>query len=382
VDTAIPLAEALTGRTIHIYFGYPGQLGQAQFVNASGSELVGFDSGLYLEVSGQEVSVYRRADDEWTRTEETVPTARGARSLEASVPLSLFGDMESGDEISFALFSVESGGVFDTLPSSGPGRANLPDLGGGVLIVRVDDPAGDDHGPGSFTYPTDSVFAPGVFDIQEFVVEEEENYLKFTVDLAGSIQNPWGSPINLSIQTIDIYLDLDPGAGTGARMLLEGRNAALPPGFGWEYSLWVEGWHQKVLVPADPSPGSPPVELSGSPLKVRVDADAGKVVVRLPKEVLPAGTDPTRVGYTLAVLSQEGYPSSGVRRVRDVGATAGQWRFGGAPQDVNHTRIIDMAVSVESGITQEELLLDYPERTGAIDQLEPDDFPVAFVVVP
>ncbi|MCK4516480.1 MAG: hypothetical protein KAU31_14560, partial [Spirochaetaceae bacterium] len=198
---------------------------------------------------------------------------------------------------------------------------------------------------------------------------------------AGSVQNPWGSAINLSVQTIDIYIDLDPGAGTGARLLLEGRNAALPAEFGWEYAIWVEGWNQKVLVPMSPDdPASPPVEMSGSPLKIRIDGDAGKIVIRLPKEILPDGIDPTALGYTLAVLSQEGYPSAGVRRVRDVLAIAGQWRLGGAPNDVNHTRIVDMAVPVDIAVSQESLLSDYEGITGRqVDELNPDDFPAAYV---
>ena len=382
IETGSPLSEALNHSSIHLYIGYPGQIALAPFVNAPGAELIGFDSSIYLDISQDGVSVVRRTrDEEWLVGGETIDAVFGARSVEASVPLALFGDLESGDEISFAAFMIESGGVFNTLPSSGPGRTNLPDLGGGVLVLRVEDPIGDDHGPGTFAYPTDSVFPPGVFDLREFLVEEEEKYLKFSVDLAGSVRNPWGSAINLSVQTIDIYIDLDPGAGTGARLLLEGRNAALPAEFGWEYAIWVEGWHQKVLVPASPDdPTSPPVEISGSPLKVRIDGDAGKIVIRLPKEILPDGIDPVALGYTLAVLSQEGYPSAGVRRVRDVLAVTGQWQLGGAPNDVNHTRIVDMAVPVDAAVSQESLLSDYEGITGRqMDELSPDDFPAAYV---
>jgi len=42
------------------------------------------------------------------------------------------------------------------------------------------------------------------------------------------------------------------------------------------------------------------------------------------------------------VLSQEGYPSSGVQQVRDVNQMAEQWRFSGGPADTNHTRVIDL----------------------------------------
>ncbi|MFW5717584.1 MAG: glucodextranase DOMON-like domain-containing protein [Spirochaetota bacterium] len=382
LETSTPVSEALARGSVQLYFGYPGQVATAPFVDAAGGELVGFDSGLYLDIARDGVTVVRRTmDGAWEATTEEIDFVYGARTIEASVPLSLFGDLESGDEVSFAAYSVEASGVFDRLPSSGPGRSNVPDLGGGELVLAVEDPVGDDTGPGSYTYPTDSVFAPGSFDVTEFIVEEEENYLKFTVGLNAPIQNPWGSGINLSLQTVDIYLDIDPGAGTGARRLLEGRNAALPADFGWEYALWVEGWNQKVLVPEDPDdPASAPVELSGSPLRVRVDADAGRIVIRLPREMLPDGSDPTAFGYTVAVLGQEGFPSAGVRRVRNVEESAGQWVLGGAPDDVNHTRIVDMVVPAGASVTQQELLSDYPPvASGSAARLAPDELPRAYV---
>ena len=57
--------------------------------------------------------------------------------------------------------------------------------------------------------------------------------------------------------------------------------------------------------------------------------------------------------------------------MRDVEASAQQWRFGGAPNDVNHTRIIDLAWP-EPGV-QEKALGTYAPATAA-DGLGPGDF--------
>jgi len=381
IETAAPLDELLGRGAIHLYLGYPGQVGGAPFVNGSGSTLVGFDAAAYLEIDADGARLVRRVDDRWGATSEAIRFAAGSRSIEMSIPLERFGDLESGDEISFATFTVEANGVRDRLPRSGPAKTNVPDLGGGELVLSVDDPVGDDHGPGSYTYPQDSVFAPGVFDLTEFLVEEEEDYLKFSVSFDGPIQNHWGSGIGLSLQTVDIYIDTDPGQGTGARRLLEGRNAAMPAEFGWEYAVWVEGWNQKVLVPDDPARrDSRPVEMSGSPLKVRVDADAAKIIIRVPTEVIDGYDDPASYGYTLAILSQEGFPSAGVRRVRNMGRSSGQWVFGGAPADVNHTRIVDMAVPADAAVSQEQLLSDYEAvSSGSADAVELDQLPAAYV---
>ena len=75
--------------------------------------------------------------------------------------------------------------------------------------------------------------------------------------------------------------------------------------------------------------------------------------------------------YAAVVLSQEGFPSQGVRRVRDVKVNAEQLRLGGAPDDANHTRIILVAWATNG--EQEDLLSGYPGST-YLDGLIPDDF--------
>ncbi|MGC9025861.1 MAG: glucodextranase DOMON-like domain-containing protein, partial [Chloroflexia bacterium] len=79
--------------------------------------------------------------------------------------------------------------------------------------------------------------------------------------------------------------------------------------------------------------------------------------------------------YLAVVLGQEGYPSSGVWRVRDVEPQAAQWRFGGGPADTNHTRIIDVAWPAGRSPSQEEMLARYtPSQETNLDLLGPDDF--------
>ncbi len=72
------------------------------------------------------------------------------------------------------------------------------------------------------------------------------------------------------------------------------------------------------------------------------------------------------------VMSQEGYPSSGVRRIRDVETVAQQWRIGGGDGSSNQTRILDVAFP-EPG-EQEELLSDREALSGPVDTFGPDDF--------
>jgi len=73
-------------------------------------------------------------------------------------------------------------------------------------------------------------------------------------------------------------------------------------------------------------------------------------------------------------MSQDGVPATGGLRVRDVQQSAEQWRLGGAPNDTNHTRIIDMAWPQDAAITQAEMLGTYPSSNEAVSNLSEDDF--------
>ena len=72
-------------------------------------------------------------------------------------------------------------------------------------------------------------------------------------------------------------------------------------------------------------------------------------------------------------MSQEGFPVSGVRRIRNVEATAQQWRIGGSDGSINATRIMDLLWPIEGG--QEAMLTpETPIASGNLDDLIPNDF--------
>ncbi len=88
--------------------------------------------------------------------------------------------------------------------------------------------------------------------------------------------------------------------------------------------------------------------------------------------------DPAGWRYLGVVLGQEGFPASGVWRVRDVNVTAEQWRFGGAPANsTTHTRIVDVAYPAGFTPSQEDALSSFTAQNtpaGQFDVLSPDDF--------
>ncbi|MDD2522796.1 MAG: glucodextranase DOMON-like domain-containing protein, partial [Anaerolineaceae bacterium] len=246
-------------------------------------------------------------------------------------------------------------------------------------ILRVEDPEGDDFGPGSYTYPTDGVFKAGDFDLTFFELSTDGDNYYFTFGIKSGITNGWGSPSGFSVQTFDVYIDRDPGTASGARMLLPGRNAALAAENGWDIALWVEGWTPQVVVlDGDGLPVN--YTEATSAMKVYVDNSQNAVVASVPTAFF-GDDDPATWAYAVAVLGQEGYPAAGVWRVRDISQKAEAYRFGGAPADNNHTRIIDLLIPEGAAISQQDALGTYPSSASPIDGKGPDDFAIVPTII-
>ncbi len=368
----VDVTAALEENRLDFYFQTPRVDSGTLALTRDSEQLLGFNANLLLEwAGGDALELYSVEDGEWSLYETNMGLAAlGSKFLEISVPMTLFGELTAGDFLSLGLALEPEGEVF---PVEGPAQVMIPDMGEAMVFLEVSDPEGDDYGPGTYTYPSDVVFKESVFDAKTFTVGYDGVNLIMTFSFVGQLSNPWGSANGLSLQTLDVYFDTDPGAGTGARMLLPGRNAALQEGFGWEYAVWVEGWTPQVIQ-ADPDTlEAKSYSEASSGMKVMVDAGQNAVTVRVPLIFFPEG-NPADWAYAAVVLGQEGYPAEGVWRVRDVEQASAQYRFGGAPLDINHTRIIDLILEegVEPG--QAALLSDYLSSIDAIGTLSPDDF--------
>lgn len=367
-----------------VYLRAPGAAHVARFtrVNAEteSRRALGFDATHLLEwtleADGTASSALYEANANlgWSWLMPAAGAARGS-VIELALPMRAIGAFNPADAISFIVVAHLGQRIVSRAPQAGVAQMSLagPDMPRRVtpgFELIVDDPVGDDYGFGTYTYPTDPVFERGIFDLKRLRITQEGRDLMFRIDLHGPISNPWNSPSGLSLQTFDIYIDRDPGRGTGRRALLEGRNAALPEGDGWDIALWIEGWHQETLMPAA---SDAIITVQGVSPTLEVDP-LGSVTVRAPIDALGGG-DPARWAFAVAVLSQDAFPARGVRRVRDVAPVASQWRLGGAPADTNHTRIIDIFVPPGSGITQEASLGRYrPSQAANPAALDADQF--------
>jgi alpha-amylase/alpha-mannosidase (GH57 family)/carbohydrate-binding DOMON domain-containing protein len=241
------------------------------------------------------------------------------------------------------------------------------ELKGAKIILDVKDPIGDDHGPGPYVYPINDIFPKRGFDLERFMVAADEKDVIFVFKV-GALPNPWNSPIGLSLQTVDVYIDKDHQPNSGSTVLLPGRQAATEPSAAWEYAVWVEGWLQE-LHQSDPK--GKLTRIDGA-VRATTNEQERTITIRVPKEIL--GDDPQHWGYIPVLLGQEGYPPPGNWRIRPVEKEAKFWRFGGGPDDfLTHPFIIDMIAP--KGLSQEKILSKYiTQETTDYLKIDPKNF--------
>jgi len=265
--------------------------------------------------------------DTWQPITDLYSVAVGAYSLEIAIPLKYL-NVSGGEALGIIAVAVEESVELESVPPFGPISMILPELfyeAAGIL--KIIDPVGDDYGPGTYTYPADPMFKPGSFDIREFSVSEGPEYVIFKVKL-GIIENPWNSPSGLSLQIIDVYIDLNNRAGAGSMQLLPGRNAYTRAEDAWEYAISVDGW-QQIMYKID-SAGKP-VKLTD--LEVRVNSTIGEVTIYVPRKLVRG--DPQNWGYLPMVLAYDSEAPPRNWRVREVKQTNDQFSFGGAYLSLN-----------------------------------------------
>ncbi|NJK88415.1 MAG: hypothetical protein HC923_02805 [Myxococcales bacterium] len=164
---------------------------------------------------------------------------------------------------SAVLSACASGSGTTTPPSEGASAASAPASNG---VVTLEDPAGDDKGPGSYIYPTDQVYLPGSFDLRKLEVIPKGNTVEFHVTVSRRIEDPWDSKAwggnGFSVQMAFIHIDMDHVSGSGVTTGLAGTNVRFDEN---------EAWDRVVIIsPQGPTRVNSEVDAKASDVKDRV----------------------------------------------------------------------------------------------------------------
>ena len=262
--------------------------------------------------------------------------------VEFEIPFKEMG-IEPGKSVTMGIALEESGKLLGRAPSQ-PVLAQIPTLVQGKAIFSMPDPVGDDHGPGTYTYPTNKVFAQkGIFDLIKYTVYDAGKDWQLAFDFT-ALPNPWNGPQGFSLPIILLFMDVAPGGKTALPKGAEAAQVQFDPNHPWNVFVRITGWpaYGRHLWTAD---GKGPYLVG-----VASDPKKGRVIVTIPKSLVP-----NIVGWHYVLVgSQDGY---GKDYLRAIGQKAGEWAGGGCPDPAWAPQIYDYLTP--PGYTQKQILDSY-----------------------
>ena len=215
--------------------------------------------------------------------------------------------------------------------------------------VKFTDPVGDDKGPGNYTYPTDSVYTKGSFDLVEFEVTGGDSP-DFKVTLNDKLADPWGMGVGFAVQMIFVFIDTDGVAGSGHTEGLPGLNVQFAPESAWEKVVILSPQPAvRVAKEAEAKAGA----LAKDIVTPRRTTGSGRTIGGKVKLADIGAGDPSKWGYQVVVQSNEGFPDKTDLLTRKVNEFEGQHRFGGGNDGDCDPHVMDLLAGKGEGKPEE-----------------------------
>lgn len=215
--------------------------------------------------------------------------------------------------------------------------------------VGLKDPTGDDNGPGTYTYPTDTVYKPGSFDLTSFKLKVKGDKADIEVGLNSALEDPWRMGTGFSVQMVFVFVKTQKDGGFTKG--LPGLNVEFAPEAAWNKCI--------IMSPQGPSRVKSEVDnkvakdMQGAiVIPVRVRGAGRTLSCSVDLKELGAG-DPTTWGYQVLVQSNEGFPASTDLLTRKVNEFEGQHRFGGGNDGDCDPHVMDLLAGDAVGDTSE-----------------------------
>ena len=285
----------------YVTHGPPGALAVTITAPANGSTLAATSTTVTgTTTPGARVSVESQDATSGAPSAVTTTVAASDGSFSASVP------------IGFGSNVITAGATTDNAKNTGYAQVTVSNEGGGTTVLDVSDPAGDDNGPGTYQYPTDSAFQPGAFDLTRFQVLSDGTtaYLRATIaNLTPTFGQVDGA------QLLDVYVHVPGAATTSTNAAFATRNYSIASSGAWSQLLEVQGFVPPVWQDASGNPvGTPQVLASQSD---------GTITIALPEAQF--GTPGPNWGFTVVLTGQDGFSPD---QARGFAPTAQPFLFG------------------------------------------------------
>lgn len=213
----------------------------------------------------------------------------------------------------------------------------------GNILVDKKDVVGDDNGPGTYCYPSDTIFARDGFDLRSVKLTETDTHYNFYIEIGRDFKNDWKMEGGWDIQLFDIYLNL----GTGKnKQTISGRHVFIN-----------DGWDKAIII--SPSPKSEVLgDIMGKNSSIKDDITTAESIsssILTPDTVEVSGNilvakilkDKIREMGNLKklqvfLLGSEGEPTNSDTVNRVVNEYQAQWRFGGGTDYEGDPNVIDI----------------------------------------
>lgn len=185
--------------------------------------------------------------------------------------------------------------------------------------VSLDDPTGDDNGPGGYVYPTDAVYTGGSFDLTGFELKDKS----VSVSVNSNLEDPWGMGVGFAVQMAFIFIDTGEGGHSDG---LPGTNVKFAEGSEWDKCI--------ILSPQSSARVKEEVEAKAAAMADDIIVPArttgrGRTITGRIKLADIGEGDPKGWGYQVIMQSNEGFPADTDLLTRKVNEYEGQHRFGG-----------------------------------------------------
>ena len=204
------------------------------------------------------------------------------------------------------------------------------------MIFDVKDPEFDDRGiQGKYSYPTDSHFKDGIFDLKRFQLWMDQKNYYFRLQFRNLVQPGWHPEYGFQLTYVAIAIDQN-GTGKGAKFIPKNANYNLPHDLSYDRIIFIGGGIQvednegRILAAYRPTENGYPI------------GNVEKKEIRFAIPVSFVGEYSDRWQFVVLVGGQDDHGGAGLGEFRNVGRIASQWSGGGGDMDQGNCSVYDV----------------------------------------